>query len=94
MKLLFGLRGRRVDIFTDNSLTKELSDTTKVSSLNGQTIYLAPYTGAVTGLCAPPSVSTPYCHFANVNDKQMGCVLLENPRGQKLSVEEVYKQVC
>lgn len=93
MKLLFGLRGRRVDIFTDNSLTKELSDTTKVSSLNGQTIYLVPYTGAVTGLCAPPSVSSPYCHFANVNDKQMGCVLLENPRGQKFSVEEIYEQV-
>lgn len=93
VKLLFGLRGRRVDFFTDSSLSKELQDNSKVSSLSGQTVYVVPFIGAVDGVKGSPTVNSPICHFANINGKQKGCVLLENPRGQTFSVEAVFEQV-
>lgn len=92
-KLLFGLRGRRVEFFTDSSLSNELDDKMNVSDLNGKTLYLVPFTGAVGGLKGSPAISSPICHFANVQGSQMGCVLLENPRGQVFTVDVVLHQV-
>ena len=42
----------------------------------------------------PSALSSPVCHFANVEYKgQKGMLLLENPRGDSLKVENLLEQV-
>lgn len=79
--------------YTDCGLSKELSEKTKISSLSGQTVYIVPFTGASDVLSGSPAVPSPICHFANIDGKQPGCILLENPRGLFISVTDVYSQV-
>ncbi|KAK3103923.1 hypothetical protein FSP39_022930 [Pinctada imbricata] len=94
---VFGVRGRRVTVYTDSGLSKQLQSTAKISDLSGKTLYVA--APGRKPSCQASTVTSPVCHFANVKTvagkgKSLdGTVLLENPRGQTLTLDEVCTQV-
>lgn len=95
IKAVFGVRGRRVILYTDSGLKNELPSTTKPASLAGQTLYVGPLSGA-EGV-SYSAVATPVCHFVNVEyskgGNKKGTLVLENPRGNTFNFEQLLSQV-
>lgn len=95
IKSVFGVRGRRVVVYTDAGLKIELPSTTKPDTLSSQTLYVGPMVG--TEGVQYTAVATPVCHFVNVENSKggskKGTLLLENPRGNTLDVEQLLAQV-
>ncbi|XP_055998788.1 isoleucine--tRNA ligase, cytoplasmic-like isoform X2 [Ostrea edulis] len=94
IKAVFGVRGRRVILYTDSGLKNELPSTTKPASLAGQTLYVGPLSGA-EGV-SYSAVATPVCHFVNVEyskgGNKKGTLVLENPRGNTFNFEQLLSQ--
>ncbi|KAL4227042.1 Isoleucine--tRNA ligase [Mactra antiquata] len=93
---VFGVRGRKVEVYQDSSLQKSLPSSQKVTDLNTRTLYVAPCTGDCPG-STPNTVTTSVCHYANVEfdskgKKSKGTLLLENPRGCSLTVAQLTAQ--
>ena len=88
---VFGLRGRRVQVYTDCNLTAPVQPGSNTANFSSKTLYVA------VNQESKPSTSSlvsPVCHFANVEYKgQKGTLLLENPRGESLEVEHMMEQV-
>lgn len=82
-------------VYTDAGLKIELPSTTKPDTLSGQTLYVGPMVG--TQGVQYTAVATPVCHFVNVENSKggskKGTLLLENPRGNTLNVEQLLAQV-
>lgn len=82
-------------VYTDAGLKNELPSTTKPDTLLGQTLYVGPMVG--TQGVQYTAVATPVCHFVNVENSKggskKGTLLLENPRGNTLNVEQLLAQV-
>ena len=94
MKAVFGVRGRRVTLYSDPSLNTELPSNTSPQTLGGKTLYVVPLAGA-EGV-SYTAVTTPVCHFVNVTSSKKGkkgTLLLENPRGNTLTQEQLLEQV-
>lgn len=95
IKSVFGVRGRRVVVYSDAGLKNELPSNTKPDTLSGQTLYVGPMVG--TQGVQYTAVATPVCHFVNVENSKggskKGTLLLENPRGNTLNVEQLLAQV-
>ncbi|XP_062589375.1 LOW QUALITY PROTEIN: isoleucine--tRNA ligase, cytoplasmic-like [Saccostrea cucullata] len=96
IKAVFGVRGRRVHLYTDSGLKNELQATTKPETLASQTLYVAPMAGA-QGVNYT-AMATPVCHFVNVEyskgGNKKGTLLLENPRGNNLNLEQLLAQTA
>ena len=94
---MFGVRGLNVALYLDSALTQEVKGGDSVTALAGKTIYIVCQTGksdvsASNNLTS--SVGWPVCHYVNIEGKsQKGTLLLENPRGDALSLEEIKAQV-
>ena len=92
---MFGLRGRKVDVFSDTKLSSPLTSKSDISSLNTKTLYVMAGIKKLT----PCNITSPVCHFSNVEVKQAdgkstkGTVLLENPRGSTFTLEQLVNQV-
>ncbi|KAJ8301700.1 hypothetical protein KUTeg_020687 [Tegillarca granosa] len=99
LKAVFGIRGRRVSVYTDADLSSELSPSSKVIDLSSKTVYIAPVTGRNTALKGSAASTSPICHFVNVeivggkHKNKQGTLLLENPRGELLSLPQLDAQV-
>jgi hypothetical protein len=95
IKAVFGVRGRRVILYTDSGLKNELPSATKPESLAGQTLFVGPLSG--TEGVSYTAVATPVCHFVNVEcskgGNKKGTLLLENPRGKTLNIDQLLSQV-
>lgn len=82
-------------VYTDAGLKNELPSTTKPDTLSSQTLYVGPMVG--TEGVQYTAVATPVCHFVNVENSKggskKGTLLLENPRGNTLDVEQLLAQV-
>ena len=88
---VFGLRGRRVQVYTDCNLTVSVQPGSNIANFSSKTLYVAVNQDSKTG---PSTLVSPVCHFANVEYKgQKGTLLLENPRGESLEVEHMMAQV-
>lgn len=92
---MFGLRGLKIVLFKEPDLRQELRADTKLDSLSHKTIYVAPQT--VNGGVLPYTtvrVDRPVCHYVNVDSTdRKGTLLLENPRGDFLTLSELQTQV-
>lgn len=87
---VFGLRGRKIRVFEDAKLSKELSGQMLQS---GCSLYVTPVTGSAS-LVPEISPASPVCCFANVEfGGKKATVLLENPRGCTTSPRELLDQV-
>lgn len=94
VKIVFGLRGRRVQLFEDTKLTKPVTGQQKVAGLSGKTLYVSSVTSDNNSSTSECSVKSPICHFVNVEyTGKKATLMLENPRGSTLSVSEVLDQV-
>ena len=88
---MLGVRGRKVDIYTDPNLVTPLIGSP--TDLNTKTLYVTPR-GDNSCKATPRNITSPVCHFANVEfDGRKGTLLLENPRGDVCSVEQLLAQV-
>lgn len=91
---MFGLRGVKIRLFQDSELKQELSTDTKVDSLSRRTIFITPQTLSGAAPYSTVTVDRPVCHYVNVEGKgQKGTLLLENPRGEFLTLKEITAQV-
>ncbi|XP_052781081.1 isoleucine--tRNA ligase, cytoplasmic-like [Mya arenaria] len=93
---VFGVRGRKIELYTDASCQTGLSKSSDISSLTTKTLYASPAMGSGT---KPTSVTSPICHFANLEYTNpagkpcKGMLLLENPRGASCTVQQLLAQV-
>ncbi|XP_069101274.1 LOW QUALITY PROTEIN: isoleucine--tRNA ligase, cytoplasmic-like [Argopecten irradians] len=89
VKSVFGVRGIKLEVYKDSNMSEVLPANVNVTSLAGKTLYVA--AKCQTG-SAP--ASSPMCHFANVEMNGVkGTLLLENPKGVTLSVDQLRSQV-
>ncbi|KAK0064167.1 isoleucine--tRNA ligase cytoplasmic [Biomphalaria pfeifferi] len=87
---VFGLRGAKIRLFLDSSLKQELTNEVEIKSLSKKIIYVVPQSESEFPPAKAVYVDWPVCHFANVEGQgQKGTLLLENPRGDFLSFEEL-----
>ncbi|XP_005110126.1 isoleucine--tRNA ligase, cytoplasmic [Aplysia californica] len=93
---VFGLRGVNISLFSDAALKQPLKPDVKLDSLAKKTIYVALSSpGSSGGQSSAKVVDRPVCHFANVEGKgKKGTLLLENPRGDVLSLAELQAQAA
>lgn len=88
-----------MSVYTDADLTSELSLSSKVMDLSSKTVYIAPVTGKDNGQKGSAGPTSPICHFVNVeivggkHKNKQGTLLLENPRGELLSLSQLDAQV-
>ena len=93
LQSVFGLRGRRVQVYTDSNLATAVQPGSNTANLASKTLYVAASDNS-TNKASPSTLVSPVCHFANVEYKgQKGTLLLENPRGDTLEVENLLEQV-
>ncbi|KAL8620374.1 hypothetical protein ACOMHN_012999 [Nucella lapillus] len=94
VQIVFGIRGRRVQLFEDGKLTKPVNGQLKVADLSGKALYVGSVTSDCNSNTSECSVKSPVCHFANVerSDKK-ATLMLENPRGSTLTVPQLVDQV-
>ena len=79
-------------LYTDSAMKQQLKPDAKVTSK--QTLYLAPASGQCE-VCSVQSVDRPLCHWANVtHGSSKAMLMLENPRGDVLSLTQLEAQVC
>ncbi|XP_059150471.1 isoleucine--tRNA ligase, cytoplasmic-like [Physella acuta] len=88
---VFGLRGVKVRLFEDAALTQGLTSAASGEKLHKKTIYVTAQTQH------PPACSSqfdwPVCHYVNVEGNgRKGTLLLENPRGDFLTLDELHAQ--
>ncbi|XP_050412605.1 isoleucine--tRNA ligase, cytoplasmic [Patella vulgata] len=94
---VFGLRGIKVRVFSDLNLKQELTKTSNLQSLASKTLYVTPARDCSS--VANNNLTSPVCHFANVDILVKGAVpakgvlLLENPRGDVSSFQQLKNQV-
>jgi len=92
VQCVFGVRGTNLSLYTDAALTQELKPDASLASLAKKTIYVTPVSPKCGG-CSVPTVARPVCHYVNVEGKgKKGTLLLENPRGDNLSLDELKAQ--
>lgn len=95
IQAVFGLRGRRVEVFCDASLQSPLTSKQDMASLASKTLYVMPRAEKPT----PCNITSPVCHFSNLEGKLAdgksvkGTLLLENPRGSTCTVDQLVTQV-
>ena len=90
---MFGLRGRRVQVYSDPNLSSLVQPGSNPANLASKTLYMAADSDS-KNRTSPSNLVSPVCHFANVEYKgQKGTLLLENPRGDTLEVENLLEQV-
>lgn len=88
---MFGLRGKKVQVFEDAKLTKSVVGQT-LGSLSGRMLYVC--LAASDTNVSESSIKSPVCHFANVEcGGRKASLLLENPRGNTCSAAELLDQV-
>ena len=93
LQSVFGLRGRRVQVYTDPNLTTVVQPGCNTANFSSKTLYVAANNDS-KNKTSPSTLVSPVCHFANVEYKgQKGTLLLENPRGDTLEVENLLEQV-
>ncbi|XP_053378371.1 isoleucine--tRNA ligase, cytoplasmic-like [Mercenaria mercenaria] len=96
---VFGVRGRKVKVYSDANLQTVLPSSGNTSSLNRKTLYVVPCTGEVCDKTTACNITSPVCHFANVEYKGAGgksckgTLLLENPRGDTCTMAQLQSQV-
>lgn len=89
---VFGLRGKKVEVFEDAKLTKPVAGQT-LGSLAGKMLFVSPAASDNIST-TPSSVKSPVCHFANVEyGGKKASLLLENPRGSTCTAAELLDQV-
>ena len=89
---VFGLRGKKVEVFEDAKLTKPVAGRT-LGSVAGKTLYVSPAASDNVST-SPSSVKSPVCHFTNVEyGGKKASLLLENPRGSTCTAAELLDQV-
>ncbi|XP_048257578.1 isoleucine--tRNA ligase, cytoplasmic-like [Haliotis rufescens] len=94
---VFGVRGQTVKVFEDAARTKQFSPDSKMADYSTRTLYISGSSNQSGP--TPAGVTTPVCHFANVEvirskgKAEKGTLLLENPRGDTLSVDQLVDQV-
>lgn len=93
LQSVFGLRGRRVQVYTDANLATAVQPGSNTANLASKTLYVSANDSSANKT-SPSTLVSPVCHFANVEYKgQKGTLLLENPRGDTLEVENLLEQV-
>lgn len=96
---MFGIRGRKVEVFTDSKLQSALPTKGNISNLNTKTLYVVPCTGEKCETQTVSSLTSPSCHFTNVEytdtsgKSYKGTLLLENPRGDTCTMLHLQSQV-
>ncbi|RUS78123.1 hypothetical protein EGW08_014131 [Elysia chlorotica] len=91
---VFGIRGLGVQLYLDSALTQEVNGDAPVTALAGQMVYITYPVGRTEGSLTS-NVGWPVCHYVNIEGKsKKGTLLLENPRGDVLSLEEVQAQAA
>lgn len=93
---VFGLRGRRVNIFSDTDFKQNISSAENILSLTSKTLYVTPVTGPSPDKPINKGVTSSVCHFVNVKQeaqKREATLLLENPRGDNFSLQQLQAQV-
>ena len=97
VQAVFGMRGIKLALYLDPALKQEVKGDAPVSALAGKTVYIVKESSlAAAGADSniPASVAWPVCHYVNVEDKgRKGTLLLENPRGDGLNLQELVAQV-
>ncbi|KAL5013777.1 hypothetical protein ScPMuIL_008047 [Solemya velum] len=92
---VFGLRGRRVNIFSDTDFKQNISSAENILSLTSKTLYVTPVTGPSPDKPINKGVTSSVCHFVNVKQeaqKREATLLLENPRGDNFSLQQLQAQ--
>jgi len=90
VQCLFGLRGVKMCVYTDSAMKQPLKPDAKVTSK--QTLYAAP-AASQCDVCSVSPVDRPVCHWVNVSHgKVKGTLVLENPRGDVLSLGQLEAQ--
>ncbi|XP_046363532.1 isoleucine--tRNA ligase, cytoplasmic-like [Haliotis rufescens] len=80
---VFGVRGQTVKVFEDAARTKQFSPDSKMADYSTRTLYISGSSNQSGP--TPAGVTTPVCHFANVEvirsegKAEKGTLLLENP---------------
>lgn len=99
VQTVFGARGRRVQVYTDPALQTVLPSSQNTSNLHSKTLYVAPCTGELYDKPSASTVTSPVCHFSNIEYKDAngktckGTLLLENPRGDTCTMAQLQSQV-
>lgn len=97
VQAVFGVRGVNINIYLDPAFSQEVKGDAPVASLSGKTVFIVSKSGAsnVGGSKISASLGRPVCHYANIEGKGVkGTVLLENPRGDALNVQELKAQAA
>jgi len=80
-------------------LSSELTSADPIKSLHTKALYVVPTTGLAAKSEEGITVASPVCHFANLEiiggkgNQEKGTLLLENPIGETLTVEQLKSQV-
>ncbi|GFO21874.1 isoleucine--tRNA ligase, cytoplasmic [Plakobranchus ocellatus] len=98
VQAVFGLRGLKLALYLDLALTQEVKSNASVSTLAGKTVYVCHLKGnndSPSGVTEAAAVKWPICHYVNVEcNGRKGTLLLENPRGDHLSLRELDAQAA
>jgi hypothetical protein len=96
---VFGVRGRKVEVYSDANIQTPLSSSGNISNLNTKTLYVDACTGEQCGKQPVGSLTSPVCHFTNIEYTDAGgkncrgTLLLENPRGDTCTMSQLQSQV-